>query len=69
MKHKIEVTSAIFSKLSNLIFGDDFVHGGKPYRKGCDKDGCIEAFRLDKRGGKFDPNEINNIYLFCKKDN
>lgn len=68
MKHKIEVTSATFSKLSNLNFGDDFVHGGKPYRKGCDKDGGVEAFRLERRGGKFHPNEIDNIYFFCKKE-
>lgn len=37
MKHKIEVTSATFSKLSNLTFGYDFTHGGKPYRKGHNK--------------------------------
>lgn len=69
MKHKIEVTSATFSKLSNLTFGDDFVNGGKPYRKGYDKDGGVEAIRLEKMGGKVHPNEINNIYFFCKKDN
>ena len=69
MKHKIEVSSATFSKLSNLIFGTDFVHGGKPYRKGRDKDGGIEAIRLEKRGGKIHPNEINNIYFFCIKEN
>ncbi|MBH6097866.1 hypothetical protein I7Q67_08450 [Neisseria meningitidis] len=69
MKHKIEVSSATFSKLSNLIFGADFVHGGKPYRKGRDKDGGIEAIRLEKRGGKIHPNEIDNIYFFCIKEN
>lgn len=69
MRHKIEVTSATFSKLANLTFGYDFTHGGKPYRKGHDKDGGIEAIRLEKRGGKIHPDEINTTYFFCKKEN
>lgn len=69
MRHKIEVTSATFSKLANLTFGDDFTHGGKPYRKGHEKDGGIEAIRLGKKGGEIHPDEVNTTYFFCKKEN
>ena len=68
MQHKIEVSSAIFDKLSRLVFGDDFTHGGMPYRKGYDRASTVEAIRLDKIGGQIHPNEKNAVYVFFAKD-
>lgn len=68
MQQKIEVSSAVFDKLSRLVFGDDFTHGGMPYRKGYDRASTIEAIRLNKIGGQIHPNEKNTVYVFHKED-
>ena len=57
MRREIEVTKTRFDTLSQLIFGDDFVHEGKNYRKSHDRADAFEAIRLGKLGGSSHPDE------------
>ena len=64
MHREIEVTKTRFDTLSQLIFGDDFVHEGRNYRKSHDRTDTFEAIRLGKLGGSIHPDEKDVVYVF-----
>lgn len=59
-----EVSSSVFSKLQDYVFGSDFSFQGKPYRISKQTYDSVEAILLEKKGGMADKKEFETVFVF-----